>query len=85
LNLRDEAFCEVDRDFTLPPAFVADQEATLTRRVVLQSVNFALTNNAEAIFRHVLDWGGHLREALGTGLLSSYCHGFMIKSVIVTA
>jgi hypothetical protein len=55
LNFRDQAFSEVDRDFTLPPAFVANPEATLTRGVFVQSVNFALTNNAETIFRHILD------------------------------
>ena len=64
----------MDRDFTLPPTFVTDQEATLTRRVVLQAVNFAQTNNAEAVLRHVLDRRGLLRHTVSNKLCSSYCH-----------
>jgi hypothetical protein len=70
----------MDRDLTLPPAFIADPEATLTRRVVLQAINFGQSNNAEAILRHVLNWRGHLRRTLGTDPLSSYCHRLTMKS-----
>src|SRR6266849_1306037 len=80
LYLRDKAFFKRDRNFTLPPTFVADQEATFARCGNHRFINVTQTNNAEAVLRDVLDWRDLLRQTVGYNLSSVYCHRPTIKS-----